>query len=144
MKKLTYIIAFVAFGTLLSFQSVNDEPEAEINWMTLEEAIELQKETPKKIIMDVYTNWCGPCKMLDKYTFHNEDVVNYINEHYYAVKFNAEGIDVVTFKGNTYSNPNYNPELAKLIFDEYYRYEPVLNEALTTFMIEMDKNLNHD
>lgn len=85
----------------------------EINWVTLEEAVALQKKNPKKIMMDVYTAWCGPCKMLDKNTFRNKDVVDYVNKNYYAVKFNAEGNDVVTFKGNTYSNPNYNPELAK-------------------------------
>ena len=41
--------------------------------------------------MDMYTVWCGPCKMLDKNTFHNKDVADYINKYYYAVKFNAEG-----------------------------------------------------
>ena len=81
----------------------------EINWVTLEKAVELQKKKPKKIMMDVYTNWCGPCKMLDRNTFQNLDVVKYVNENYYAVKFNAEGNDVITFKNNTYSNPNYNP-----------------------------------
>ena len=77
--------------------------------VTLEKAVELQKKKPKKIMMDVYTNWCGPCKMLDRNTFQNLDVVKYVNENYYAVKFNAEGNDVITFKNNTYSNPNYNP-----------------------------------
>ncbi|GAA3619876.1 thioredoxin family protein [Flavivirga jejuensis] len=81
----------------------------EINWVTLEEAIALQKKTPKKIMMDVYTNWCGPCKMLDKNTFQNKDVANYVNEHYYAVKFNAEGNDKVTYDGKTFTNPKYNP-----------------------------------
>ena len=32
-----------------------------INWMTFAEAIEAQKKVPKKILMDVYTTWCGPC-----------------------------------------------------------------------------------
>lgn len=81
----------------------------EINWVTLNEAIELQKKEPKKIMMDVYTNWCGPCKMLDKNTFQNADVVKYVNDNYYAVKFNGEGDEEVTFNGNTFSNPNYNP-----------------------------------
>ena len=63
----------------------------EINWMTLDEAVEAQKTTPKKIMMDAYTIWCGPCKMLDKNTFHNKDVADYVNKNYYAVKFNAEG-----------------------------------------------------
>ena len=62
--------------------------------------------------MDVYTNWCGPCKMLDKNTFQNKDVATYVNEHYYAVKFNAEGNDVVNYKGKSYSNPNYDPARA--------------------------------
>lgn len=84
----------------------------EINWVTLDEAMELQKKNPKKIMMDVYTNWCGPCKMLDKNTFGNEDVANYVNEHFYAVKFNAEGNSKVTYKDKAFSNPNYDPSKA--------------------------------
>ena len=64
-------------------------------------------------MMDAYTNWCGPCKMLDKQTFHNPDLIAYVNANYYAVKFNAEGNDSINFKGNTYTNPSYNPAKAK-------------------------------
>lgn len=78
-----------------------------INWMSMDEALAAQKETPKKIIMDVYTVWCGPCKLMDKNTFSNKDVIDYINEHYYAVKFNAEGTEEITFEDFTYTNPNY-------------------------------------
>ena len=39
--------------------------------MTLDEARAAQKKEPKKIFMDVYTDWCGPCKLLDKNTFQN-------------------------------------------------------------------------
>ena len=106
MKQTIYILAI---ALLLPLSGIAQE----INWVTLEEALELQKKKPKKIMMDVYTNWCGPCKMLDRNTFHNEDVVNYINKHYYAVKFNAEGDSTVDYNGKTFSNPNYKPELAK-------------------------------
>lgn len=82
----------------------------EIKWMTMNEALEAQKNQPKKIFMDVYTDWCGPCKILDKRTFHNKDVVAYVNEHYYAVKFNAEGTEEVQYNDFTYTNPNYNPD----------------------------------
>ncbi len=81
----------------------------EIKWMSLEEAITLQKKTPKKIMMDVYTVWCGPCKSLDKKTFHNPDVVAYVNENYYAVKFNGQGNDNINYKNKTYGNPGYDP-----------------------------------
>ena len=104
MKKIICVLA-ILLSTVVSAQ--------EINWVSLEEAVELQKKTPKKIIMDMYTSWCGPCKMLDRNTFQNEDVAKYINENYYAVKFNAEGEKEVNFKGKTYTNPNYNPAKAK-------------------------------
>lgn len=142
MKKLNLIIAFIAFGTLVSFQNLEEESEKEINWITLEEAIELQKEEPKKIIMDVYTNWCGPCKMLDKYTFHNEDVVDYINAHYYAVKFNAEGNSSVTYKERTFTNPGYDPAKAnrRNSSHEFARYLRV--RAFPT-MVFFDEEANY-
>ena len=80
-----------------------------INWMTFNEALEAQKVSPKKIMVDAYTIWCGPCKMLDKNTFQNTDVANYINKNYYAVKFNAEGNEKVTYKDRDFGNPNYQP-----------------------------------
>ena len=98
------IVAVLLFG----FKPEPKVTEGKINWVTIEEALQMQKKAPKKIIMDVYTVWCGPCKMLDKNTFQNQDVASYINEHYYAVKFNAEGDSSVTYKDKTFSNPNYD------------------------------------
>ncbi len=92
--------------TLIGLFSLSMQAQ-EINWMTFNEALEAQKETPKKIMVDAYTIWCGPCKLLDKNTFQNADVATYINENYYAVKFNAEGNEKVTYKDKEFKNPNY-------------------------------------
>ena len=110
MKKLGLII--IALTVLTSFKSV-DNTSKKINWVTFEEALELQEKEPKKIMMDVYTDWCGPCKLLDKNTFQNTDVAAYVNKHYYAVKFNAEGNSTVNFDGKTFTNPNYDETRAK-------------------------------
>ena len=80
-----------------------------IQWMSFSEAQEEQKKEPKKIFMDVYTEWCGPCKLLDKNTFQNPDVSRYIIENYYAVKFNAEGVEEIKYYDQTFSNPNFDP-----------------------------------
>ncbi len=104
MKK-TLFTAFLLVCTLGSNAQ-------EINWISLEQATALQKTAPKKIMMDVYTKWCGPCKLLDKKTFHNKDVVAYINQNFYAVKFNAEGNKDIQYKGKVYKNPGYNPAKA--------------------------------
>ena len=104
MKKNILLFAFLLIVSI----TANAQ---KINWMTFDEALAAQDKNPKKIMMDVYTNWCGPCKMLDKNTFGNKDVINYVNQNYYAVKFNAEGNEVVTFNNKTFSNPNYKAEL---------------------------------
>jgi len=80
----------------------------EINWISLDNALIAQKNEPKKILMDVYTDWCGPCKLMDKKTFTNPDLVAYVNQYYYAVKFNAEGNETISFFGNIFQNPNYD------------------------------------
>lgn len=80
-----------------------------INWMTMNEALEAQKEEPRKIIMDVYTTWCGPCKLMDKNTFSDKKVAAFINKNYYPVKFNAEGTEEIYYKDFNYTNPNYQP-----------------------------------
>lgn len=102
MKINLFIIALLVTTSNLVAQN-------KVNWLTINEALALQKKEPKKIIMDVYTNWCGPCKMLDKNTFQNKDVAKYINKHYYAVKFNGEGNTVVKYKEYTFSNKFFDP-----------------------------------
>ncbi len=96
-----------AFFLVTLFIATSSITAQKIDWMTMDEALVAQQETPKKIFMDVYTTWCGPCKLLDKNTFTNKDVIAYIAENYYAVKFNAEGKDSVSYQGFTYTNPNY-------------------------------------
>ena len=79
----------------------------EINWITMDEALAAQKKNPKKIVVDVYADWCGPCKMMDRNTFANEDVIQYINDNFYAVKFDAEGTEEVNYQGHQFTNPEY-------------------------------------
>lgn len=104
MKQLFLALVFI-LPLLLGAQKL----DAKINWVTIEEAVELNKEEPRKIFIDVYTSWCGPCKMMMKNTFTNTDLIEYVNENYYAVKFNAESPDPLVFNGETYENPDYDP-----------------------------------
>lgn len=105
MKKYL-IIALILF---VGFSVNAQKKEASIKWITFEEAVKAQAKNPKKIMLDAYTTWCGPCKLLDKNTFTNPDLIEYVNKNFYAVKFNAEGNDVVNFKGKKYTNPQFDP-----------------------------------
>lgn len=103
--RLIILFLFVFTGPMVLAQ--------EIQWMSMSEALAAQKKQPKKIFIDVYTVWCGPCKLYDRNTFSNPQVAGFINEHFYPVKFNGEGDETIVYKGKTYDNPKYNPAKAK-------------------------------
>ena len=97
---ITFLAIIISFG--LNAQKVN--------WMSWDEAVEANKQNPKLIFVDVYTDWCGWCKKMDASTFGNPVIAKYMSENYYAVKFNGEGTEPVTYNNFTYTNPNYQPE----------------------------------
>ena len=74
----------------------------EINWISFEEAVARTEVNPKMILIDLYTDWCGWCKKMDRDTYSRKEIVSYVNEKFYAVKFNAEGSQEVNFRGYTF------------------------------------------
>ncbi|GHB53695.1 thioredoxin family protein [Mongoliitalea lutea] len=90
---------------LFLFSSVSAAfAQDQIHWLTFEEAVVKTGQQPKMVFVDVYTDWCGWCKKMDKETFTDPAVVAYINSNFYAVKLNAEKTDrEIKFKGQTYT-----------------------------------------
>jgi thioredoxin-related protein len=84
----------------------------EVTWKTIDEAQELNSDgkNAKLIFMDAYTPWCGPCRMMENKTFKDPEVISLLEEHFHAVKFNAEGPKPAKFNGKTYTNDGYNTE----------------------------------
>jgi len=76
----------------------------EIQWMSFEDAVAMTQNegNTKKVFIDVYTDWCGWCKKMDKDTFQNPEVAKYMQENFYMVKFDAEGKEPIEFDGKTF------------------------------------------
>ncbi|MDO6738238.1 DUF255 domain-containing protein [Wenyingzhuangia sp. 2_MG-2023] len=98
MKQLLFTLLIIP-----AFLFANNPEPKKVNWISFEKAIELAKINPKPIIIDVYTDWCGWCHRMDATTYSNEKIVDYINDNYYAVKFNAEQKEVIEYKGETFN-----------------------------------------
>jgi thioredoxin-related protein len=124
MKKYVIYLAVISLG-IFSFTQLSssissgaENDSAGIQWITLEEAQKLNKENPKeakKIMIDVYTDWCGPCKKMAKKTFTDEKVIKYVSENFHAVKFNAEDPDPLTFNGNVFVNKGRTHEFTNYL-----------------------------
>ena len=115
MKKYTsiLIILTLTLTMITGFKSDTEVvPTEGIQWLTIEQAYaKLQKE-PRKILIDVYTDWCGWCKVMDRETFKNKAVVDYINKTYYAVKLNAEQKETITLGDKKFISQGRTHELA--------------------------------
>ena len=59
-------------------------------WRNLGEAMTEAKKTDKMIFVDIYTDWWGWCKKLDRDVLSKEDVQAYLAQNFIPVKLNAE------------------------------------------------------
>ena len=126
MKKIAFLL-FALFA-VLSF--------SQVKWMTLEQAIAAQQEKPKKIFIDFYANWCGPCKIMDKNTYGHQEIANFLNENYYAVKFDAEGKESVTVFGRIFSNPEFSSGKKRNSMHDFTKFMNVNSVPSIVFLDE--------
>lgn len=80
---------------------------AQVEWMTMNEALTAQKNEPRKILFKAYTQSCPNCKWMDKHAFAKAEIAQFINTNYYPVKFDVEGKEPITYKGKNYGNKQY-------------------------------------
>lgn len=102
-----------------------------IHWMSFNEAYRQCKINPRPILIDIYTTWCGPCKMMSEQTFNNPQIAAYINTNFYAVKFDAECKDSVAFDKYVFvnsdpKNPKAPHQFAISILDNQLAYPSIV------------------
>jgi thioredoxin-related protein len=95
-----FIIAALSF-TVVATALCGDTPR--LSWKSLESGFAEARQAHKKIMIDVYTDWCGWCKRLDKDTYGNDTVARYLGDRYVIIKLNAESTTKVEFEGTAYT-----------------------------------------
>lgn len=106
MKKIGFVLLIATF-----FISTSMKKASELEWKGFDEGYNLAQKKGKIMLVDVYTEWCGWCKRMDKDTYVQSEIIGLINQDYIAVKFNPEINATYTFEGKKYSGN----ELAKVI-----------------------------
>lgn len=76
--------------------------DGSLSWIDIEKASMLQNRDQKYYFVDVYTEWCGWCKVMDKKTFTDQSVIDYLDKNFHVVKFDAEQTGMVTWEGKEY------------------------------------------
>lgn len=98
MKKLSFILLVATFCMATSMKTAD-----EVTWMGFDEGYKLAKKSGKIMLVDVYTDWCGWCKRMDRDTYAKPEIAALIKDDYIAIKFNPEVNATYTFEGKTYT-----------------------------------------
>jgi thioredoxin-related protein len=101
-KYLVLLLLAISPGAWAQSQSASGA-KGVVVWLTIDEAMEKAKTEKKKIFIDVFTDWCGWCKVMDRETFSDPEVAKMLNEQFYPVKLNAETRkEDIVFNGTTF------------------------------------------
>jgi thioredoxin-related protein len=100
MRKIYLFIALISFSGYCFAQQKTASSKKEVEWLTIQEAYKRTQKEPRKTIVDVYTAWCGWCKVMDRETYTNPELVDYLNKNFYMVKLDAEAKQDIII-GNT-------------------------------------------
>ncbi len=96
------IITTISIGILFIFFNTALVAQSEVNWLSWEEAMKLSQIEKRKVFVDVYTDWCGWCKRMDKTTFDHPAIADFLNDNFYCIKFDAEQKEPISLNGKTY------------------------------------------
>ncbi len=97
MKKATSLFAIIIVG-LISTASVVKAP-VDTAWTPVSDLAKKLAAEPRPVIVELYANWCGWCKKMDKTTFADPEIADLANSSVYLVKINGETTDTFTFLG---------------------------------------------
>jgi thioredoxin-related protein len=64
--------------------------DGRLTWSELDPALTEAKRANKPVLVDVYTDWCGWCKRMDKTTYGNPEVRDYVARSFVTARVNAE------------------------------------------------------
>ncbi|MBX2984550.1 MAG: thioredoxin family protein [Bacteroidia bacterium] len=95
IKKISVTLSIALLAALLVVSSFKTSDKKsvkgeEIEWLDFQVGYDKAIKEKKMIIIDVYTDWCGWCKRLDKNTYSKAEIIEKVNKNFIPVKLNPE------------------------------------------------------
>jgi len=103
------IVAVVVVWTIF-FSGASRLPKEKtpLTWMKISDLPVAMQNQRKPVLIDLYTDWCGWCKVMDRKTYANKKLIGYLQQKFYPVKLNAETKEKIVYGGKNYQfNPSY-------------------------------------
>lgn len=82
-------------------------PTSKLDWLTFDAATERAAKEKKHVIVDIYTTWCGWCKVMERQTYGDPEVTSYLNKNFVLAKVNGESPNKIHWQGKEMSERQF-------------------------------------
>lgn len=87
--------------------SASRPAESKLEWLTFDAATALAAKQQKHMIVDIYTTWCGWCKVMDRKTYGDPDVADYLSRNFILARVNGESPSKLHWQGQELSERQF-------------------------------------
>jgi thioredoxin-related protein len=70
------------------------------SWRAWDAGLAEAAKTGRPVLVDVYTDWCGWCKRMDRDVYSKPEMVDYLSHNWVVVRINAEANTLVHYQGH--------------------------------------------
>lgn len=96
--------ALILAAVLIASTAALPASAAEPVWQTWNAGLARATQSQRPVLVDVYTDWCGWCKRMDRDVYARPDVRDYLSQHFVLVRLNAEASDAASYEGEAYTS----------------------------------------
>ncbi|KAB2879412.1 DUF255 domain-containing protein [bacterium] len=107
MKNNVLKVTIPVFLIVLIIVAVGFRSASQLTWYGFDEGLQKAKNENKQVLIDIYTDWCGWCKVMDEKTYTDSRIVQYLNSKFVLIKLNPEKDGPVMFNGKTYNADHF-------------------------------------
>jgi len=95
-----------------------------LNWLAFDKATEQALKENKHVVVDIYTTWCGWCKVMDRQTYGDPQVAAYLRSNFVLAKVNGESSSKLHWKGQDLSERQFARAVGVTGYPATYFFKP--------------------
>lgn len=96
-------LALPALGLLCLIVFAPAAGAESVRWRDWNTGMREASESKRPVLVDVYTDWCGWCKRMDRDVYARADVQDYLARKFVPIKLNAEARHEASYEGKVYT-----------------------------------------
>lgn len=110
MRRSRPLVVAVVFAALALLPSAAPAAEKRLAWRGWDEGLAAAKSSGRHVLVDVYTDWCGWCRRMDRDVYARPDVRAYLEQHYVIIKLDAESAAPASYRGRKHTQQSIAAE----------------------------------